>query len=230
VAAVNPANAFKALEASGGTGSNAIAAGAVGLGLFYAFWSWVGFEMAPNYGEESRDPKRNVPRSLYISVIGLGIFYIITSWAPFAGYSTVNAAVHQAQKDPLQYYFLPANSVAGHWVGSVLSYLIITGSFARDEVPQHSRQVRLLNGPRGPAPRALGRTHPGTRPVHRIARPDCCRRPDRDRFWISPVRRPHEPAYYQVYGLMALMGVMSSCLCRRLSRSASSSTSSGITS
>ena len=83
VAAINPANAFKALGASG-TGSNAIAAGAVGLGLFYAFWSWVGFEMAPNYGEESRDPKRNVPRSLYISVIGLGIFYILTSWAPFA--------------------------------------------------------------------------------------------------------------------------------------------------
>ena len=43
------------------------------IGLFFAFWSWVGVEMAPNYGEESRDPKRIVPRALYISVIGLGI-------------------------------------------------------------------------------------------------------------------------------------------------------------
>ncbi len=133
----------------------------VGLGLFYAFWSWVGFEMAPNYGEESRDPKRNVPRSLYISVIGLGIFYILTSWAPFAGYSTVNAAAHQAQKDPLQYYFLPANSVAGHWVGSILSYLIITGSFACG-MAFHNTTARYgySMGREGLLPRALGRTHP----------------------------------------------------------------------
>ncbi len=91
LAAINPVNAFKALPASKG-----IVAGAIGIGLFFAFWSWVGFEMAPNYGEESRDPKRNVPRALYISVIGLGIFYTLTSWAPFAGYSTVHAAAAQA--------------------------------------------------------------------------------------------------------------------------------------
>src|ERR1017187_3371554 len=72
-AAINPVNAFKALPASGN-----VTAGAIGIGLFFAFWSWVGFEMAPNYGEESRHPKKNVPRALYISVIGLGIFYIIT--------------------------------------------------------------------------------------------------------------------------------------------------------
>ena len=34
-----------------------MAAGAAGIGIFFAFWSWVGFEMAPNYAEESRDPR-----------------------------------------------------------------------------------------------------------------------------------------------------------------------------
>jgi amino acid transporter len=53
---LNPVNAFKTFPASG-----TLAVGAVGIGLFFAFWSWVGFEMAPNYGEESRDPKRIVP-------------------------------------------------------------------------------------------------------------------------------------------------------------------------
>src|SRR3989442_1655476 len=71
---LNIANAFKGFPAQG-----KLAAGAIGIGLFFAFWSWVGFEMAPNYGEESRDPKRIVPRALYISVIGLGIFYTLTS-------------------------------------------------------------------------------------------------------------------------------------------------------
>src|ERR1700722_5267715 len=105
---INPVDAFKALPHEG-----KLAGGAVGVGLFFAFWSWVGFEMAPNYGEESRDPKRNVPRALYISVIGLGIFYIITSWAPFAGYSSVHAAEAQAQSNAAQYYLGPANAIAG---------------------------------------------------------------------------------------------------------------------
>ncbi len=45
-------------------GEVAIPAGAAAVGVFMAFWSWVGFEMAPNYAEESRDPKRIIPQSL----------------------------------------------------------------------------------------------------------------------------------------------------------------------
>ena len=156
LASLNPVNAFKALPAS-----HLEAAGAIGVGLFFAFWSWVGFEMAPNYGEESRDPKRIVPRALYISVIGLGIFYILTSWAPFAGYPTVNAAAHQAQTNAAQYYLGPANAIAGRWVGSLLSYLIITGSFACG-MAFHNTTSRYFYslGREGLLPRQLGKTHP----------------------------------------------------------------------
>src|SRR3954471_16743276 len=54
---------------------------AAGVGVFLAFWSWVGFEAIPNYAEESREPRRIVPRATYISVIGLGIGYCLTSLA-----------------------------------------------------------------------------------------------------------------------------------------------------
>src|SRR5215470_7573288 len=67
---INPVKAFQGFPAEG-----KLVAGVIGIGLFFAFWSWVGFEMAPNYGEESRAPKKIVPRAMYISVIGLGIFY-----------------------------------------------------------------------------------------------------------------------------------------------------------
>src|SRR5262249_41622881 len=43
-AAINPLNAFRTF-----TPHDKIQVGAAGLGLFFAFWSWVGFEMAPNY-------------------------------------------------------------------------------------------------------------------------------------------------------------------------------------
>ena len=54
LAPLNPANIFDnsaAVEVFGG--------GAAGIALFGAFWSWVGFEMAPNYAEETRDPHRS---------------------------------------------------------------------------------------------------------------------------------------------------------------------------
>ena len=47
--AINPAEIF--------SDSNT-ALGAAGVAMFASFWSWVGFEMAPNYAEESRDPRR----------------------------------------------------------------------------------------------------------------------------------------------------------------------------
>ena len=49
--------------------------------------------MAPNYAEESRDPKRIVPLSLYVSVLALGIFYVIVSWAAVSGYAKIDDAI-----------------------------------------------------------------------------------------------------------------------------------------
>jgi amino acid transporter len=206
LAAINPVNAFKGFPAAHG-----LAAGAVGIGLFFAFWSWVGFEMAPNYGEESKNPKKIVPRALYISVIGLGIFYTITSWAPLAGYSTVHAAVAQAQHTPASYYIGPANAIAGRWVGSLLSYLIISGSFACG-MAFHNTTARYFYslGREGLLPRALGRTHNRWKSPHVAS------------FTQSVIAAlivigfavfvgsndPNTQAYLQLYGLMAIMGVI----------------------
>ena len=91
-----------------------MAAGAAGIGIFFAFWSWVGLEMAPNYGEESTDPRRNVPRALYISVIGLGIFYTLTSWAAITGYQPLQRGRrHVAQNNSADFFFIPAQHYSG---------------------------------------------------------------------------------------------------------------------
>jgi amino acid transporter len=209
-AAINPVNAFKALGASG-SGSGAIAAGAIGVGLFFAFWSWVGFEMAPNYGEESKDPKRNVPRALYISVIGLGIFYILTSWAPFAGYPSANAAAHQAQTNAALYYLGPAHNIAGHWVSSILSYLIITGSFACG-MAFHNTTARYgySLGREGLLPRALGKTHPRYKSpfVASLVQTVIAALIVIGFAVFTGTNDPSSQAYIQLYGLMAVMGVI----------------------
>src|SRR5216684_6212262 len=206
VSAINPVNAFKSFPAQG-----TLAAGAIGIGLFFAFWSWVGFEMAPNYGEESRDPKRIVPRALYISVIGLGVFYVITSWAPLGGYPTVRAAVAQAQNNAANFYLTPATHYAGHWVSSIMSYLIITGSFACG-MAFHNTTARYFYslGREGLLPASLGRTHP------RWKSPDVASLTQSVIaaliiLGFALLVRTGDPlhiAYFQLYGLMAVMGVI----------------------
>src|SRR5947209_2723951 len=158
-AAINPVNAFKSLPA-GHFGGAALAAGAAGIGLFFAFWSWVGWEMAPNYGEESRNPKKNVPRAMYISVIGLGIFYILTSWAALTGYHSINAAASVAQNNSANFFFLPAHHFGGSFLKGALSWFIITGSFACG-MAFHNTAARYMYslGRERVLPAVLGRTH-----------------------------------------------------------------------
>src|SRR5436309_12653958 len=115
--AINPIEAFKGFPGGGG-----LAAGAAGIGIFFAFWSWVGFEMAPNYGEESKDPKRIVPRAMYISVIGLGVFYTITSWAALSGYVSTHAAAVQATTNAYLFFLAPAKQFGNEFLRDALSY------------------------------------------------------------------------------------------------------------
>jgi len=148
---------------------------------------------------------------MYISVVGLGIFYVITSWAPFAGYANVGAAIAQAQTDPAHYYLGPANQYIGLGVDQALSILIITGSFACG-MAFHNTAARYFYslGREGVFPAALGRTHEKYKSPHIasitqtviavliiIA------------FAIFAGRdNPTQQAYLDLYGLMAIMGVI----------------------
>jgi amino acid transporter len=206
IAAVNPFNAFR-----GFPGHDKIAAGAAGIGLFFAFWSWVGFEMAPNYAEESRDPKRIVPLSLYVSVLALGIFYTIVSWAAVSGYPKIEDAIAQAQANSADFFFASARLLIGNWVAVLMSILILSGSFACG-MAFHNTAARYLYslGRERVLPGSLGKTHP----VHRT--------PHVASFTQSViaaviilifaikegVNDPTTQAYLEVYGLMALVGTI----------------------
>ena len=69
-----------------------------GVAFFGAFWSWVGFEMAPNYAEESRNPKKMMASATYISVIGLGVLYTLTCWTFVAGWGKGQSSLSIARQ------------------------------------------------------------------------------------------------------------------------------------
>jgi amino acid transporter len=132
---------------------------AAGVGLFLAFWSWVGFEAIPNYAEESRNPRRIVPLATLLSVVGLGVGYVITSLAFVSAFAP--GRLVKAAQDPSGPFFVAMRDFGSHWLATIMQVLILTGSFAC-AMAFHNVAMRYFYamGREGILPSALGRTHP----------------------------------------------------------------------
>src|SRR4051812_46304593 len=122
------APAFKNLSA-GAFGTSA-AAGAAAIGIFFAFWSWVGFETTAVYGEESRDPKRMVPRATLIAVVSLGLFYTFMSWMVIVGQGPKRAVELSTSASPVDLWLTLVDANLGGVALAIYKILLVIGSFA----------------------------------------------------------------------------------------------------
>lgn len=167
--ALNVFNVYTALPAQT-VGTVAIPAGAAAVGIFMAFWSWVGFEMAPNYAEESRDPKRIVPQSLLLSVVGLGIFYVIVSWCALSAYPTEADMAAKAFSDGVNFFLTPIQQFVGNWAYELMFLLILTSSFACG-MAFHNTAARYLYSlaREGVLPKAVAETHDHHKSPHKAS-------------------------------------------------------------
>jgi len=132
---------------------------AAGVGLFLAFWSWVGFEAVPNYAEESKDPGKIVPRATMISVVGLGIGYIITSLAFVSAFP--EATLVKDAQNPDGPFFMAMEQYGNGFLKTMMQVLILTGAFAC-AMAFHNVAMRYFYamGREGILPKSFGRTHP----------------------------------------------------------------------
>lgn len=136
-----------------------LAAPAIGIGFFFAFWSWIGFETTAIYGEETSDPKRAVPRATYIAVITLGVFYSFVAYAGIVGFGS--DTMPQAETLLGDYFFVLTDMYSWHVMRVLLDFLVITSFFAC-AFAFHNNASRYLfsMGRDRILPAKLGRTHP----------------------------------------------------------------------
>jgi len=156
---LNPLNAFTSLpENFAGTG---VAAGVAGIGLLFAFWSWVGFEATAIFGEESKNPKKIVPRATMIAVVGIGIFYTFITWMAIAGNGGAEAVALSSGSSPFELLYTPMENYVGTWGVIGFEWFVVGGSFAC-ALAIHNSATRYIFafGRDGLLPKALGRTHP----------------------------------------------------------------------
>ncbi|HWE90638.1 MAG TPA: APC family permease [Pseudonocardiaceae bacterium] len=137
-------------------------AAASGVALFAAFWSWVGFEMAPNYAEESRDPHRIARSATYASVIGLGVFYMFISYIFVTGWGlpqSVRAVADQFNGAFASAFYPLSDKFVGSPLTTIMQVLAITSSFACAMAFYNTSSRYLFSlGREGVFPGALART------------------------------------------------------------------------
>jgi amino acid transporter len=211
--AVNPLNAFDAAPAS----ADGAIIGAAGIGLFFAFWSWVGFETTAVYGEESKNPKKIVPRATMIAVIGLGLFYTFVSWMVIAqnGEQTALDVSRGSTGSAFDLFFVPTEDVLGSFALDIYKILTVVGSFGC-ALAFHNAASRYLFalGREAASERvrgSLGSTH-GTHQSPHVAslvQTGITLLIVLGFFALQePTEAAPDVAYFFLYGLMAILGTM----------------------
>ncbi|MFT4009038.1 MAG: APC family permease [Nocardioidaceae bacterium] len=207
---INPINGFVNLHETvpdpSGTGT-IVATGVAGLGLFFAFWSWVGFESTAMYGEEAKEPKKIIPRATMISVIGIGIFYVFISWMAIVGTGPTKAiSLAQDGTQAGNIFFGIVDAHLGNWAVIVFEFLLMTGSYACG-MAFHNSASRYIYaiGREDLVPgfgKTLGATHPTHRSPHIAGFVQTTIATLIVLFFFLTGRDP----YGQLYALMAIMG------------------------
>ncbi len=107
-----------ALSLPGGTSLDTVATASV-----FGFLSFAGFEGAASLGEETAEPRRNIPRALFGAALGVGVFYLVVILAQTLGFGTDEAGVAAFAGSSS-----PLGDLSKAYVGSVLQDAINLGA------------------------------------------------------------------------------------------------------
>ena len=94
-----------------------------------AFLSWAGFEGCAALGQETDDPKRNIPRALTWTVALTAVLFVLMMFAITVGYGTDAAGLHTFQTSGNALTGL-GKSYIGTWFSLVISFAAVISAFA----------------------------------------------------------------------------------------------------
>lgn len=134
------------------------------FGMLWGVLMFVGFEMAATLGEETKDPRRGVPRALMVAVVGIGLFYVLASYSAAVGFGAgAGSRAFAANSAPW------TTLADGNWGTSVAWILTLTVIFSQfaNSVAGSNGAVRMLYslGRERLLPRGLARTNAKGSPI-----------------------------------------------------------------
>jgi amino acid transporter len=101
----------------------------LGLGIVFAFLSFAGFEGAAALGEETTNPRREIPRAIRNAVLAAGVFYLLCMLAQTWGFGTDRAGVaaFAGSGSPLGDL---GSTYVGSWMGDAINLGAAVSGFA----------------------------------------------------------------------------------------------------
>jgi amino acid transporter len=134
-------------------------------GFPLALYMFIGWENGPALAEECRDPRRTVPRALYISVAIAGALFTFFAYSTITGFGYDVSSIGRSS--------VPFLSVADHYLGgaAILAWIAGIVSVLATLVAGTNSQARMLfdGGRTGLLPAWLGRTRrPAGTPVNAL--------------------------------------------------------------
>jgi amino acid transporter len=145
------------------TTGNAHGWGSVFAGMVYTVLAFIGFEAALPLAEETKDPRRTIPRAVILSCVLIGVFYLICYYAAMVYFGPNVAA------DPTKGFFAfngsdPWDGMAAKVWGplSILVLLaIVNSAFANSSAGANAAsRVGFALGRVGILPRSFAQVHP----------------------------------------------------------------------
>lgn len=101
--------------------------GAISVGIVLGVLNFIGFETAAALGEETRNPKRNIPRAIYGSMIVVGVFYVLMAYVFSVGFGPQNILTQVVNTHDLA----PFDTLARQYSGGGLAIFVdIAGLFS----------------------------------------------------------------------------------------------------
>ncbi|MEJ2480223.1 MAG: APC family permease [Acidihalobacter sp.] len=127
----------------------------LGLGFPIAIFLFIGWENASMMAEESKEPRRLVPRALFTSVITIGLLYTFLAYATEVGFGYDVKALNAAQ--------VPYVDLTAHLLGGIVVLLYLAGvtSIFGSLIGLVNAQSRILfnSGREGLLPNIFGSVH-----------------------------------------------------------------------
>jgi amino acid transporter len=134
-----------------------IHAGDLFKGAVFGFLSFAGFEAAATLGEETRDPRRAIPRAILGTAIVAGVYFVFVTAVEVMGFGAGPAGVAALQSSGSLLGDL-GSSYIGNWIGDLVTLGTAVSAFACALASSIGASRLLFAFARdGLGPRALGR-------------------------------------------------------------------------
>jgi amino acid transporter len=135
----------------------------LGYGMLWGILMFVGFESAGTLGEETRDPRRNVPLALFLAVGFIGVFYVLSTYSAAIGFGKSGADAFAKDSGP---WNTLADQYWGAKVAWIVALTVLNSQFA-NLLSGSNAAVRMLfsMGREQMLPHRLGQTNAAGSPV-----------------------------------------------------------------